>query len=127
MVALSTGDYVGRPVAEVQAELLARGLQVTLRPVQTPDVPDGQVIAVDPAGQLSPGTLVTLTHAVAPPPAPPAAPVTTVAPAPAPETTAGDSGSDSGSGAGSWSGWGNGSNDEKGGKGNGRGKGNQDD
>ncbi|MCW2676017.1 MAG: hypothetical protein JWR70_1057 [Modestobacter sp.] len=127
MVALSTGDYVGRPVAEVQAELLARGLQVTLRPVQTPDVPDGQVIAVDPAGELSPGTLVTLTHAVAPPPAPPAAPVTTVAPAPTPETTAGDPGSDSGSGAGSWSGWGNGSNDEKGGKGNGRGKGNQDD
>jgi serine/threonine-protein kinase len=115
MVALSTGDYVGRAVAEVQAELLARGLQVALRPVQTPDVPDGHVIAVDPAGELPPGTLVTVTHAVAPPPAP----VVTVAPAPAPETTSGDSGSgDSGSGSGwgSGRGWGNG-----GGGGNGRG------
>jgi serine/threonine-protein kinase len=107
MVALSTGDYVGRAVAEVQAELLARGLQVALRPVQTPDVPDGQVIAVDPAGELSPGTLVTVTHAVAPP-----APVPTVAPAPVPETTTGDWGSGSGWG----SGWGTNGNDEKAGR-----------
>ncbi|MCU1606444.1 MAG: Two component serine/threonine protein kinase with sensor(S) [Modestobacter sp.] len=125
MVALSTRDYVGRPVAEVQAELLARGLQVALRPVQTPDVPDGQVIVVDPAGELSPGTLVTVTHAVAPP----AAPVTTVAPAPvpAPDTTPSDSGSGTGSGSGWGSGWGNSGNGEKGGDGNGRGRDKQDD
>ncbi|WP_369140991.1 serine/threonine-protein kinase [Modestobacter versicolor] len=77
LVRLATADHVGRPVAEVQAELTARGLLVTLRPLQTADVPDGEVIALDPAGDLAPGSPVTVTHAVAPP-----AP----APAPVPDT-----------------------------------------
>ncbi|MGY1683609.1 serine/threonine protein kinase [Geodermatophilus sp. SYSU D01176] len=76
--------YVGRPVADVQAELTGSGLVVQLRPVQTADVPDGQVIAVDPSGRLAPGTAVTVTHALAPPPPAPAP----AAPAPA----AGDEG-----------------------------------
>jgi serine/threonine protein kinase len=74
---LASGNYIGRPVDEVQAELSAFGLAVTLRPLTTTDVPDSTVIAVDPVGELTPGSPVTLTHAVAPPPPPPA---------PAPET-----------------------------------------
>jgi hypothetical protein len=64
--------YVGRPFADVQAELTGLGLTVQPRPVQTADVPDGQVIAVDPSGRLASGTAVTVTHAVAPPPPAPA-------------------------------------------------------
>jgi hypothetical protein len=69
-VALVAADLLGRPVEEVQAELAARGLQVQLAPVETADVTVGQVTAVTPDGELSPGTVVTVSHAVAPPPAP---------------------------------------------------------
>ena len=75
-VLLASADLVGRPYAEVQAELTGRGLVVTLRPLQTGDVPDGQVIAVDPTGELTVGSPVTVTYAVAP---------TVVAPAPTPD------------------------------------------
>nr|WP_243850997.1 protein kinase [Modestobacter marinus] len=88
LVSLSTVDYVGRPVAEVQAELVERGLVATLRPLQTGDVADGSVIALDPVGQVLPGAAVTITHAVAPPPPPPPAPEPAPAPAPAPTPTA---------------------------------------
>jgi serine/threonine-protein kinase len=72
---LVAADYVGRPVAEVQAELAGLGLVVQLAPVQTADVPDGSVTAVDPSAGLADGAVVTVAHAVAPPPAPvPAAP-----------------------------------------------------
>ncbi len=64
--------YVGRPLAEVRAELTGRGLVVQPRPLQTADVPDGQVIAVDPAGRLPSGAAVTVVHGVAPPPPAPA-------------------------------------------------------
>ncbi|MCZ2839982.1 protein kinase domain-containing protein [Modestobacter sp. VKM Ac-2985] len=84
LVSLSTVDYVGRPVAEVQAELVERGLVPTLRPLQTGDVADGSVIALDPVGQVLPGAAVTLTHAVAPPPPPPPPPPPAPEPAPAP-------------------------------------------
>ena len=67
---LVAGDHLGRPVAEVEAELTGLGLSVQLRPVQTADVPDGQVLAVEPLGELTPGQTVTLTYAVAPVPAP---------------------------------------------------------
>jgi eukaryotic-like serine/threonine-protein kinase len=80
LVDLSPSAYTGRPVAEVQAELAARGLPVTLRPLTTADVPDGQVIAVTPDGPLPPGTPVTVTYAVAP-----AVPMPTAAPVPAPD------------------------------------------
>jgi serine/threonine-protein kinase len=78
-VQLVSADYLGRPYTDVQAELTARGLVVTLRPLQTSDVPDGQVIAVDPVGALAPGSPVTITYAVAPP-----APVVVVTPEPVP-------------------------------------------
>jgi serine/threonine-protein kinase len=81
LVSLSTTDYVGRPVAEVQADLVERGLQVALQPLQTGDVPDGQVIALSPTGQVMPGTVVAVTHAVTPPPPP------TPTPAPVPDAT----------------------------------------
>jgi hypothetical protein len=72
VVQLTAGDHVGRPVAEVEAALTRMGLQVRLRPMETTDVPDGRVIAVDPVGDLAPGQAVTVTHALAPPPpAPP--------------------------------------------------------
>ena len=85
LVSLSTADYLGRPVAEVEADLMARGLTVTLQPIQTGDVPDGSVIALTPVGQVMPGTAVTVTHAVAPPPVPTPEPEPEPAPAPAPE------------------------------------------
>ncbi|MGY1640894.1 protein kinase [Geodermatophilus sp. SYSU D00703] len=72
-VEVASADHVGRPVSDVRAELTELGLTVQLRPLQTADVPDGQVIAVDPLSTLQPGDTVTVTHAVAPP-----------APAPAP-------------------------------------------
>ncbi|MGY1653489.1 serine/threonine protein kinase [Geodermatophilus sp. SYSU D01119] len=114
-VAVAAADYVGRPVGEVQQELTALGLQVTPRPVTTADVPDGQVITLDPVGALAPGTVVTVTHAVAPPPAPapPTTAPTTEAPSPAPGEEE-DEGEDEGRG--------NGKGDENGnGRGNGRG------
>jgi beta-lactam-binding protein with PASTA domain len=81
LVDLSPSTYAGRPVTEVQAELAARGLQVVLRPLTTADVPDGQVIAVDPGGALAPGTPVTVTYAIAPPVVPAATPESAPAPA----------------------------------------------
>jgi hypothetical protein len=65
---LVAAEYVGRPVADVQAELTALGLQVRLAPVETAEVPDGQVLAVEPTQGLVAGSPVTVTHAVAPPP-----------------------------------------------------------
>jgi eukaryotic-like serine/threonine-protein kinase len=133
LVDLVSADYLGRPYTDVQAELTARGLVVTLRPLQTSDVPDGQVIAVDPVGALTPASPVTVTYAVAPPPAqvvvvtPEPAP----APVPVPDTTAQtsvDTGSSSGTGS-TGTGDGNanaGGNGKSNGKGNGKsnGKGN---
>jgi hypothetical protein len=72
VIEVTASDYLGRPIAEVEAELTELGLQVQLRPLQTADVPTGQVIALDPVGELAPGQPVTVTHAVAPPPPPPA-------------------------------------------------------
>ncbi|NEK85201.1 serine/threonine protein kinase [Blastococcus saxobsidens] len=67
-------DLVGRPVQDVQAELIGRGLLVELVPVEVAGVPAGQVTAVDPAGTLAPGDLVRLSYAVPPVPAPAPAP-----------------------------------------------------
>ena len=86
LISVSAADYVGRPVGEVQADLVERGLQVVLRPLQTADVPDGQVITMDPVGQVMPGTTVTLTYAVAPPTRTPA-PTTAPTPQPVPTPT----------------------------------------
>jgi serine/threonine-protein kinase len=78
LVQLRSGDYVGRPVADVQAELTARGLVVSLRPQQNGDAGDGLVTAVTPVGRLDPNSPITVTYAVAPPPT--ATPTPTAAP-----------------------------------------------
>ena len=70
-VPLDPADYVGRPVAEVQAELEALDLTVELQAVSTADVGDGLVTALSPTDGLVAGSTVTVSHAVAPP-APPA-------------------------------------------------------
>jgi hypothetical protein len=77
-IAVVASDLLGRPVDEVKAELIARGLQVRTTPVQTADVPAGQVTAAAPGGELAPDAVVTLSYAVAP----------AVAPAPAPAAPA---------------------------------------
>ncbi|MGZ4670082.1 MAG: protein kinase domain-containing protein [Blastococcus sp.] len=65
-VHLTAADYVGRPVAGVQAALVARGLQVHLVPVTTAATAPGQVTAVAPVGDVAPGSTVTVSYAVAP-------------------------------------------------------------
>ncbi|MGY1696253.1 protein kinase [Geodermatophilus sp. SYSU D00814] len=112
-VRLDPAALVGRPVADVEAELAALGLQVQRRPLTTSDVADGLVIAVDPAGELLPGQSVTLTHAVAPPPAPAPTAAPTPAPAPAPQETGDDGDEDPGDGNGNGRGHGNGKDKDK--------------
>ena len=90
-VSLVAADLLGRPVAEVQAELVGRGLQVQLAPVETADVVAGQVTAVGPEGELAPGSAVTVTYAVPP----------VVVPAPAPANNGnGNNGNGNGNGNG---------------------------
>jgi eukaryotic-like serine/threonine-protein kinase len=87
-VRLTAEEYVGRPVGQVQPQLAGLDLAVRLVPVETADVPAGQVLAVDPVGEVPVGTTVTVTHAVAPPPPPPPPP--TVAPTTEAEPTQGN-------------------------------------
>jgi eukaryotic-like serine/threonine-protein kinase len=70
-VGVLAAELLGRPVEEVQAELVGRGLQVQLVPAETAAVTAGMVTAAGPEGQLPPGTVVAVSYAVAPPPAPP--------------------------------------------------------
>jgi serine/threonine-protein kinase len=70
-VGVLAAELLGRPVEEVQAELVGRGLQVQLVPVETAAVTAGMVTAATPEGQLSPGSVVAVSYAVAPPPPPP--------------------------------------------------------
>ena len=92
-VVLAAAEHVGRPVAEVEADLARLGLRVAQVPSETGRSAPGTVLSLTPTGALSRGDLVTLTVAVAPRPAPepspapaPAPPVAVVAnpPAPAP-------------------------------------------
>jgi serine/threonine-protein kinase len=79
---LTAEDVVGRPVDEVQAELIAAGFSVQLRPTAAPGVPAGQVVAIDPVGEVVAGQLLTVTFAEASAaPAPTTAPAATEAPA----------------------------------------------
>jgi serine/threonine-protein kinase len=69
-VAVVAADLVGRPVEAVRAELEAQDLQVQPVPVETGEVPAGQVTAVTPVGDLAIGSVVTVSYAVEPPPPP---------------------------------------------------------
>jgi serine/threonine-protein kinase len=66
-VRVVAAELLGRPAEQVQAELVEQGLSVQLTPVVTPDATPGTVVAVQPEGELAPGTPLTLTYAVAPP------------------------------------------------------------
>jgi serine/threonine-protein kinase len=80
-VVVVAAELVGRPVDDVEARLAALGLRVERVAEETTTADPGDVLAVTPTGALLPGDLVTVTHAVAPPPeAPTRAP--TSAPAP---------------------------------------------
>jgi serine/threonine-protein kinase len=111
------GDLVGRPVQEVEDELVGRGLRVELVAVETGEVAAGLVTAVDPTGTLAPDTAVRLSYATAPPPPPAPAPE----PAPAPAPTGEDEADDDEEGAGR----GDGDREERG-NGRGRGRGGDD-
>ena len=56
-------DLVGRPVQEVEDELVGRGLRVELVAVETGEVAAGLVTAVAPTGTLAPDALVRLSYA----------------------------------------------------------------
>ncbi|HEX2075354.1 MAG TPA: protein kinase [Geodermatophilus sp.] len=77
------GDHLGRPVDEVEADLIGLGLRVERAPEETGSVPAGQVTGLTPVGELRRGDLVTVAYAVAPEeePAP-----ETVVPVPEPAT-----------------------------------------
>jgi eukaryotic-like serine/threonine-protein kinase len=74
-------DYLGRPVADVRAALVALGLQVELHPVPTGEAAADAVTAVDRSGVLELGTLVGVSYAVPPPVVVPVEPPVTEAPA----------------------------------------------
>jgi serine/threonine protein kinase len=125
LVDVLSATYLNRPVSQVQAELTALGLQVTLRPLTTSDVPDGQVITVDPVGPLAPASPVTVTYATAPVPATTAVPAPVPAPVPNSSTTVGGgAGTGATSGTGGTGGTGTTSSNGNNGNGNGNGKAN---
>jgi hypothetical protein len=65
-VTLVPGDYVGRAVDDVEAELLGLGLGIARAPEETAAAAPGTVLGVSPTGKLAAGSLVTLRYAVAP-------------------------------------------------------------
>jgi serine/threonine-protein kinase len=69
-IRLAATQVTGRPFDAVKAQLIGMGLRVRPVPVTTASAPPGQVVAVDPVGELSPGETVTVSYAVAPPPPP---------------------------------------------------------
>ncbi|TFV78284.1 serine/threonine protein kinase [Blastococcus sp. CT_GayMR19] len=71
VVELAAEEFVGRPVRDVQAELVARGLQVSVAPFETGNAPAGQVLAVEPVGSVAPDTIITVSYAVPPVVVPP--------------------------------------------------------
>jgi hypothetical protein len=85
-VVLAADHFVGRPVAEVEAELGALGLGVERVSQESSTQAPGLVTAVSPTGSVPEGSRVTVSYAVAPAVAPvaPSAPETTPVPASAP-------------------------------------------
>jgi len=65
-VDVDAGDYVGRPLAQVQAALIRQGLRVSTRPGRVQGVPDGRVLSVSPTGPVAVGDTVTVTFAAVP-------------------------------------------------------------
>jgi len=65
-ISLAAEDLVGRPVDEVEAQLVGQGLRVELAPVETDEVAAGLVTAATVRGELAPDSLVTLFYAVEP-------------------------------------------------------------
>ena len=85
-VQVDPAAYLGRPLADVQGELLALGLLVQVSPETSTTVPPDGVVSVTPNGALTRGDTVLVTYAAAP--AAPAVPVVPVAPSPAPASPA---------------------------------------
>lgn len=63
---ITPSQYLGRPVAEVAAELGALGFRVETRQEPSADVAEGLVTAVEPVGSLSPGETITVTSSSGP-------------------------------------------------------------
>ncbi|MEU2348722.1 protein kinase [Modestobacter sp. NPDC049651] len=93
-VTVHADDYVGRPLAEVQAALTRAGLRPVPRPGRVQGVPDGRVLDVSPTGQLTAGDTVTVTFAAIPetPARTSTPPPTTTAPPATTAPTTGDQG-----------------------------------
>ena len=84
-VLLVAGDYLGRPVTQVQSELAAAGFAVDLIGRASDAAPAGSVLALTPVGAVVPGAVVTVTFAEPlplPPPEPVPQPVPQLAPQP---------------------------------------------
>jgi hypothetical protein len=71
-VNLVAATLVGRKATDVQKQLQTQGFRVTMQPVTTSTTAPGLVTNVTPAGELPPGSAVTVSYAVAPPAPPPA-------------------------------------------------------
>jgi serine/threonine-protein kinase len=67
-VLLVAEDYVGRPLADVEADLAARGLRTERVGQPSADLAAGLVLGIGPAGAVAPGETITVTYAVAPDP-----------------------------------------------------------
>jgi serine/threonine-protein kinase len=65
-VPLVGAEHIGRQVADVQADLVARGLLVLLAPVESRTAAPGEVTALTPEGALPRGSLVTVFFAIEP-------------------------------------------------------------
>lgn len=88
-IALDESQYVGRPIDEVEAALRDRDLRVQ-RSEQSNDDPDrdGQVISLDPNGDVEPNQVITVTYyGTAPEPTPTPTPEPTPTPTPTPAPT----------------------------------------
>jgi serine/threonine-protein kinase len=65
-IVLVAGDYLGRPVDQVEAELGALGLRVERAAQETAASPPGSVTELSPVGAVREGDRIRLTYAVAP-------------------------------------------------------------
>ncbi|GAB4079999.1 serine/threonine protein kinase [Modestobacter muralis] len=66
-------DYVGRPVDDVERELIGLGYAVVREPRVNGAEAEGTVVDLQPTGRLDPGATVTVVFATAPPPPTPSA------------------------------------------------------